>query len=560
MSDRMGFVYYDFRRRIRSEDIGLLFPGWEGAKERVLILCPHDDDGVLGAGYALLAAQDAGAQVHVAIFCDGWAGYSRPEEAATIVERRRAETVTAYRMLGLVEDRIHRFDYPDFSLWPWLGWRLPGGQEGTDARVLPVLRRLAPTRLLVPNGYREHIDHEATYRVGTYDGTQVGDAILAQLGTAEPIRSYLQYAVWGDFAPEDGLVAGTPAVRANRAILAPQETEVLFETLRSMTAQGKSVIFISHKLQEVMAISERVTVLRKGRITATGVPVAGATRQDLARLMVGRDVVFQLDKKPQEAGAVVLKVENIHAENDKGLPAVRGMSFEIRAGEIYGLAGVAGNGQRELSQVISGLRKCTQGRILLNGAEVNNHPAAYAIQRGLAYVPEDRTHVGSSPNLSVTDNVIMKNYRQEPISHGWMLDIPAAQHFARELKEAYNIVVPTIETPVRLLSGGNLQRVILAREISGRPALLVAVQPTRGLDVGAIEGVHRLLLAQREAGAAILLISEELEELLSLSDRVAVIYEGRLMGELRDPDVETVGLMMTGTPLEQIQKQEPTHG
>jgi simple sugar transport system ATP-binding protein len=156
--------------------------------------------------------------------------------------------------------------------------------------------------------------------------------------------------------------------------------------------------------------------------------------------------------------------------------------------------------------------------------------------------------------LSVTDNVIMKNYRQEPISHGWMLDIPAAQHFAKELKDAYNIVVPNIDTPVRLLSGGNLQRVILAREISGHPALLVAVQPTRGLDVGAIEGVHRLLLAQREAGAAILLISEELEELLSLSDRVAVIYEGRLMGEVRDPDVETVGQMMTGTPLEQILK------
>src|SRR5512133_1945700 len=336
------------------------------------------------------------------------------------------------------------------------------------------------------------------------------------------------------------------------AVLAPQETEVLFNTLRTMVAEGKSVIFISHKLQEVMAISDRVTVLRKGRVTATGVQTKGATRQDLAKLMVGRDVVFMLDKKPQEAGDVVLKVEDVYAENDKGLHALRGISFQIRAGEIYGLAGVAGNGQRELSQVIAGLRKSTKGRILLKGVEVNNHPAAYSIERGLAYVPEDRTHVGSSPNLSVTDNVIMKSYRKAPISHGWMLNMPAAQKFAQELKEAYNIVVPTIDTPVRLLSGGNLQRVILAREISGHPSLLVAVQPTRGLDVGAIEGVHRLLLAQREAGAAILLISEELEELLSLSDKVAVIYEGRLMGEVCDPDVETVGLMMTGTPLDQI--------
>ncbi len=342
------------------------------------------------------------------------------------------------------------------------------------------------------------------------------------------------------------------------AVLAPQEAEILFETLRAMVAEGKSVIFISHKLQEVMAIADRVTVLRKGKVTASGVPTKGSTRQELARLMVGREVVFQMEKNKQEAGEVVLKVENVHAENDKGLPAVRGMSFEIRAGEIYGLAGVAGNGQRELSQLISGLRKCAQGKILLNGIEISNHPTQYAIERGLAYVPEDRTHVGSAPNLSVTDNVIMKNYRHEPISHGWMLDLPAAQHFAKELKEAYNIVVPTIETPVRLLSGGNLQRVILAREISGKPALLVAVQPTRGLDVGAIEGVHKLLLAQREAGAAILLISEELEELLSLSDRVAVIYEGRLMGEVRDPDLETVGLMMTGTPLEQVAAQIAT--
>ncbi len=340
------------------------------------------------------------------------------------------------------------------------------------------------------------------------------------------------------------------------AVLAPQETEVLFNTLRAMVAEGKSIIFISHKLQEVMAIADRVTVLRKGKVTASGVPTLGSTRQELARLMVGRDVVFQMEKTDQKAGEIVLKVENVHAENDKGLPAVNGISFNIRQGEIFGLAGVAGNGQRELSQMIAGLRKCTKGKIILNDVEIDNHPAQYGIQRGLAYVPEDRTHVGSSPNLSVTDNVIMKNYNHAPISHGWILDIPAAKHFAQGLKEAYNIVVPTIDTPVRLLSGGNLQRVILAREISGHPALLVAVQPTRGLDVGAIEGVHKLLLAQREAGAAILLISEELEELFSLSDRVAVIYEGKIMGEQQNPDIETVGLMMTGTPLASIQAQQ----
>jgi simple sugar transport system ATP-binding protein len=341
------------------------------------------------------------------------------------------------------------------------------------------------------------------------------------------------------------------------AVLAPQEIEGLFDTLRAMVQGGKSLIFISHKLNEVMAISDRITVLRKGRVTAPGLLVSQVTRQELARQMVGREVIFLLDKEDQKPGDVVLKVEDIHAENDKGLPAVQGISFEIRAGEIYGLAGVAGNGQRELAQVITGLRKCTQGTVILNGEEIFNRPARYGIQRGLAYVPEDRTHEGTSPNLSVTDNVIMKKYRGAPISHGWMLDIPAATRFAKDLKETYNIVVPTVETPVRLLSGGNLQRVILAREISGQPTLLVAVQPTRGLDVGAIEGVHKLLLAQRQAGAAVLLISEELEELFSLSDRIAVIYEGRLMGEMQEPDLEKVGLMMTGTPLEKIR---PTGG
>jgi simple sugar transport system ATP-binding protein len=346
------------------------------------------------------------------------------------------------------------------------------------------------------------------------------------------------------------------------AVLAPQEIEGLFQTLRAMIAQGKSVIFISHKLQEVTAIADRVTVLRRGKVTAAGVPIKGVTRQELARLMVGREVVFSVQKKPKQPGDVILDVKDLHAENDKGLPALRGISLDVRAGEIVGVAGVAGNGQTELSQVITGLRKCTKGEVTLSGDKINNRNTLYGIQHGMSYVPEDRTHVGSAPNLSVTDNVIMKKYRQPPISRGSLLDMNAATKFARELKEAYDIIVPTVNTPVRLLSGGNLQRVILAREISGHPNFMVAVQPTRGLDVGAIEGVHRLLLTQREAGAAVLLISEELEELLSLSDRVYVIYEGKIMGEVRvesaEPDhslIEAIGQMMTGTPLEQIHKE-----
>jgi len=342
------------------------------------------------------------------------------------------------------------------------------------------------------------------------------------------------------------------------AVLAPQEIEGLIDTLRTMVSEGKSVIFISHKLQEVMSIADRVTVLRKGRMTAGGLPARGVTKDELARQMVGREVIFHLDKKEQEPGEVILSIQNIFAENDKGLPALRGVSLDVRAGEIVGLAGVAGNGQSELAQVVSGLRKCNQGCVKLNGETICNQSALFGIQQGLAYVPEDRTHVGSSPNLSVTDNVIMKNYRHAPIGRGWMIDMQTATRFAKELKEAYDIIVPNVETPVRLLSGGNLQRVILAREISGNPAFMLAVQPTRGLDVGAIEGVQRLLLNQREAGSAILLISEELEELMSLSDRIVVIYEGRIMGEMAKADLRTLGLMMTGTPLDRIEKEGAT--
>jgi simple sugar transport system ATP-binding protein len=353
------------------------------------------------------------------------------------------------------------------------------------------------------------------------------------------------------------------------AVLAPTEIDGLFDTLRSMVAQGKSVIFISHKLQEVTAIADRVSVLRRGVMTASGVPAKGVTKQELASMMIGRDVVLFVDKKPKEPGNIILDVKDVHAENDKGLPSLRGLSLNVRAGEIVGIAGVAGNGQVELSQVITGLRKCKQGEVRLNGEKVSNRDTLYGIEHGMSYIPEDRTHVGSAPNLSVTDNVIMKNYRKSPISKSGMLDMNAASKFANELKAAYDIIVPNVDnTPVRLLSGGNLQRVILAREISGHPNFMVAVQPTRGLDVGAIEGVHRLLLTQRAADAAVLLISEELDELLALSDRVYVIYEGKIMGEVKveggeagERQIEAIGLMMTGTPLEQIQKEgAATHG
>jgi simple sugar transport system ATP-binding protein len=332
------------------------------------------------------------------------------------------------------------------------------------------------------------------------------------------------------------------------AVLAPKEIDDLFHTMRTMVSEGKSMVFISHKLNEVTAIADRVTVLRKGRVTAAGITSTGATRQELANLMVGRDVIFHIEKEIKEPGSVVLSVEDVHAENDKGLPALRGVSFQVRSGEIMGLAGVAGNGQNELSQVITGLRKATKGKVIVNDKEIQNHPPLESIQSGISYVPEDRTHVGTAPNLSVTDNVIMKSYRRPPIAHGWIVDMPTANKYAEQLKSDYEIIVPTVNTPVRLLSGGNLQRVILAREISGCPCLMIAMQPTRGLDVGATEYVRKRLLEERARGAAVLLISEDLEEVIALADRIAVMYEGRIVGTFNTADTsrEQLGLLMAG--------------
>jgi simple sugar transport system ATP-binding protein len=335
------------------------------------------------------------------------------------------------------------------------------------------------------------------------------------------------------------------------AVLAPQEIDELMHTMRSMTQQGKSIIFISHKLHEVTAVADRVTVLRKGRVTAEGISAKGVTKEKLAQLMVGRQVLFMVDKKTQKPGDVVLKVHNVQAENNKGLPALRGLSLEVHSGEILGIAGVAGNGQSELAEVITGLRPC-QGSVIINGEEVSNQPPIVAIRQGVSHVPEDRNHVGSAPNMTITENTIMKNYRRDPIGNGWSINFISARDRARALKQKYDILAPSVETLARKLSGGNLQKVILAREISAKPRLMVAVQPTRGLDVGAIEAIQTLLLEQREAGTAVLLVSEELDELFSLSDRIAVIFDGKIMGivDADKADIDEIGLMMTGTRMD----------
>ena len=334
------------------------------------------------------------------------------------------------------------------------------------------------------------------------------------------------------------------------AVLAPQEADELIATLKGMAAQGKSIAFISHKLNEVKQVADKLTVLRRGRVTAERMDLQNFTRESLASLMVGREVIFNLHKCDQAAGPEVLRLEDVSALNNKNLPALRNVDLELHEGEILGIAGVAGNGQSELVETITGLRPCS-GRIWLEGRDIANRPPSFSISQGLAHIPEDRIGVGSAPNLSLTSNIIMKRFDQKPVSQKWQLNYMAADKLAGGLKTEYDIQAPSVQTQARKLSGGNLQKLILARELSSTPRMVVAMQPTRGLDVGAIESVQQLLLNQRAQGTAILLVSEDLDELLSLSDRIAVMYEGQIVGTVctGEFDINQIGLMMTGTSL-----------
>jgi general nucleoside transport system ATP-binding protein len=336
------------------------------------------------------------------------------------------------------------------------------------------------------------------------------------------------------------------------AVLTPQEVESLFSTLREMIKIGHTIVFISHKLDEVVAIADRVTVMRRGEVTAASVPAKGTTKAQLAKLMVGREILFQVEKRKAQPGEVTLSVERLCAQNDRGLPALRELSLQVRAGEILGIAGVAGNGQRELAEVLTGLRRGTSGKITFGELTLGAKTRWQDLGRQLAHVPEDRAAVGSVPGLSVAENLILKSFNRPPIAVGWSINKIEVRKNAARLVDEYKISTPSCETPVRMLSGGNLQKVILARETSGHPKLMVAMHPTRGLDVGATEAVHNILIKQRDEGAAILLISEDLDELFCLSDRLAVVFEGHLIGEMEteDADIHTIGLMMAGTKVE----------
>jgi general nucleoside transport system ATP-binding protein len=330
------------------------------------------------------------------------------------------------------------------------------------------------------------------------------------------------------------------------AVLTAQEIADLFKVLRTLTAEGVSVVFISHKLREVLEIADRVSVLRRGRKIDT-VSTEGATEGSLAKLMVGRDVLFRVEKEGARAKEPLLEVEELEVEDDRGLPAVRGLSLEVRAGEIVGIAGVDGNGQSELVEAITGLRLPHAGEVRVGGRDITGTGVRGALNAGVGHIAEDRHRRGLILDFSLAENLALREYRRPPISRFGFISPKRMERQAQPLLDQYDVRGGRPATPAGSLSGGNQQKCVIARELAEDPKVTVAAQPTRGLDVGAIEFVHRRLVEQRDAGHGVLLVSLELEEIRSLADRVLVIYEGRIVAEL-SPDAtdEELGVAMLG--------------
>jgi general nucleoside transport system ATP-binding protein len=335
------------------------------------------------------------------------------------------------------------------------------------------------------------------------------------------------------------------------AVLTPQEVNDLFTTLKRMVSEGHGLVFISHKLHEVMAISDRVTVLRDGQVIGT-CPTKEMTRNDLVKMMVGREMK-PLSPQPIKTGPVRLNIEDLHTMGDRGTEMLRGINLEVHGGEVIGLAGVSGNGQRELAECLSGLRKVTSGRIELDHSDITNMPLRDRVDSGLSYIPEERMRDGAIREFSVQENLFLQDHASPQFTRGIFLDFPRMEAFASKMIKEFTVKTPRLDTPLKNLSGGNIQKLIMARELARHPKVLIAAQPTRGVDIGATEYIHERLLLQRDAGTAILLISEDLDEIRTLSDRIAIIYEGSIIG-IVDRDgatVEQIGLMMAGISMEE---------
>jgi simple sugar transport system ATP-binding protein len=331
------------------------------------------------------------------------------------------------------------------------------------------------------------------------------------------------------------------------AVLTPQEAERLFEVMRQLTASGSAVIFITHKLGEVMAVADTITVMRRGRVVGSTTP-AGSSPAELARMMVGRPVLLQVEKGTAHPGPPVLELADVTVEDDRRHVALDGLSLSVRAGEIVGVAGVEGNGQDELIEAVLGLRHPRQGRITLGGHDLTRAGTKRVLAQGVGHIPADRHGLGVIQEMSVADNLVLSRYDRTPFARGLLRSLSSVLDHARRVIRAFDIRAESPAQPLGSLSGGNQQKVVVARELDSEPRLLVASQPTRGVDVGSIEFIHQQLVRQRDSGMAVLLVSSELDEILSLADRVAVLYRGRLVALLEGDQIESgrIGLLMAG--------------
>lgn len=331
------------------------------------------------------------------------------------------------------------------------------------------------------------------------------------------------------------------------AVLTPQEIHELIDIMKNLVKEGKTIILITHKLKEIMAVCDRVTIIRRGRVIDS-VSVAETNTNDLAAKMVGREVSFKVEKKPAQPKDVILSVDKVTARGNRGVNALNGLSFDVRAGEILGIAGVDGNGQSELIEVLTGLRKVQEGKILLKGKDITNQSPRFISESGLSHIPEDRHKRGLVLDFSMNENMVLETYFHDKFNKNGFLNYDAINKHAEKLIEEFDVRTPSIHTLARSLSGGNQQKAIIAREVDKDPDLLIAAQPTRGLDVGAIEFIHKRLIEQRDKGKAVLLLSLELDEIMNVSDRIAVIYEGQIVGIVRPEETteQELGLMMSG--------------